>query len=311
MKTNFKLLFLFLVGITFFASCKKDGELLKDPEIKLAAQNYLDVAYGTSALQKADVYLPANRTTDTKVIIFVHGGSFIGGDKSDFTALVKELVRANFAVVNMNYRLVDATGLYDSPVKHLESAVKVRDQVSDVALAVNFVLSKAKEWNVSETKLAIAGHSAGATLSLLYGYDAQNTNKVKAIANLAGSLDHTFLDIPFYQFLLPAAYLEVGYRYTGYEVVAASDPYYRAISPLYVANANQKIPTLTVFPELNEVNGLPKQNRATFDAFTSRLNTLAVPNKFVLVAGADHEFSKPGNIDIVLKETIAYFNSVL
>ena len=308
MKSIFKIA---LVLLFLGTSCKKDAPVITDPVLKVEAQTLLDVSYGSNPFQKMDVYLPANRSSITSVIVFVHGGSFISGDKSDFTALVKELVRANFAVLNVNYRLVDASGLFDTPVKHMESVVKIKDQVTDISSIVNFALSKAKEWQVSETKLALAGHSAGATLSLLYGYDALNTNKVKAIANLAGALDQTFLDIPFYNFLLPPAYLEAGYRYTGYDVGPTTDPYYRAISPLYVANAGQKIPTLTIFPELNDVNGLPKQNRATFDAFTSKLTSLGVPNKFVQVAGANHEFSKAGNIDIVLKETVDYFNATL
>lgn len=311
MKSIFRIvLVLFFLGVSF-TSCKKDAPVITDPVIKVEAQTVLDVSYGSHPLQKMDVYLPANRSSATNVIIFVHGGSFISGDKSDFTFLVKELVRANFAVLNVNYRLVDATGLFDTPVKHMESAVKIKDQVTDISSIVNYALAKAKEWQVSETKLALAGHSAGATLSLLYGYDALNTNKVKAIANLAGALDQTFLDIPFYNFLIPSVFLEAGYRYTGYEVGPTTDPYYRAISPLYVANASQKIPTLTVFPELNDVNGLPKQNRATFDAFTSKLTSLGVPNKFVQIAGADHEFTKAGNVDIVLKETVDYFNATL
>lgn len=311
MKSIFRIvLVIFFLGVSF-TSCKKDAPVITDPVIKVEAQTVLDVSYGSHPLQKMDVYLPANRSSATNVIIFVHGGSFISGDKSDFTFLVKELVRANFAVLNVNYRLVDATGLFDTPVKHMESAVKIKDQVTDISSIVNYALSKAKEWQVSETKLALAGHSAGATLSLLYGYDVLNTNKVKAIANLAGALDQTFLDIPFYNFLIPSVFLEAGYRYTGYEVGPTTDPYYRAISPLYVANASQKIPTLTVFPELNEVNGLPKQNRATFDAFTLKLTSLGVPNKFVQIAGADHEFSKAGNVDIVLKETVDYFNATL
>lgn len=303
--------FLLILLTTSFTACKKDTAVITDPVINVQAETVLDVSYGSNALQKMDVYLPANRSSSTSLIIFVHGGSFIGGDKSLYTSLVKELVRANFAVLNVNYRLVDATGLYDSPVKHIESAIKIKDQVADMATIVNYAILKAKDWKISETKMAMAGHSAGATLSLLYSYDAINTNKIKAVANLAGSLDHTFLDIPFYNFIIPPAYLEAGYRYTGYEVGPTTDVYYRAISPLYVANASQKIPTLTVFPELNDVNGLPKQNRAAFDAFTTKLNSLAVPNKFVQVAGADHEFSKIGNIDIVLKETIDYFNANL
>jgi len=294
------------ISITFSA-CKKDT--VETPKVVTEAKTTLNVKYGASALQNMDIYLPANRTSNTGLVIFAHGGSFIGGDKDDYTTLVKELVRNDFAVININYRLVDATGLYDSPVRHMQSAVKIKDQVSDVSLAIDYAIAHAKEWQVSESKIALAGHSAGATLALLYSYDARNTNKVKVVANLAGALDQTFTDIPFFSYLLPDFLLEGGYRYTGYEVSTANDQHYKAISPLYVANDTQKIPTLNIFPELNDVGGLPKQGRATFNAFTTKLNSLSVPNKFVQIAGADHEFT--GKFDLVLKEVVTYFNANL
>ncbi|MCY1551010.1 hypothetical protein D9M68_873080 [compost metagenome] len=131
------------------------------------------------------------------------------------------------------------------------------------------------------------------------------------MVNLAGALDLTVVDIPFYNYVLPAAVLEAGYRYTGYEATAATDIYYRAVSPLYVANTAQRIPTLIVFPELNDVNGLPKQDRATFDAFRTKLESFSVPSQFVVMAGADHEFSKPGNLDQVIRETVNYLSVYL
>jgi acetyl esterase/lipase len=306
-KTTFALLLLLFT----FSACNKDSGLLTDPIITIEAQTLMDVPYGNNAAQKMDVYLPANRSQNTSLIIFVHGGSFVGGDKSYFTYLVKELVRANFAVLNVNYRLVNATGLYTTPVRHLQSSIKIKDQVADIATIVNYAIDHAKEWQVSESKIGMAGHSAGATLSLLYAYDLINTNKVKAVVNLAGALDQTFVDIPYYYYYLSESALEAGYRYTGYNAGATTDVYYRAISPIYVANSTQKIPTLNVFPELNDVNGLPKQDRATFDAFTSKLNSLNIPNKFIQVAGADHDFSKFGNTEIVLTETMAYFKANL
>lgn len=311
MKSVSKAILLSVFLFVAASSCKKDAPVVETPKIITEAKTITNLSYGSNAAQVMDVYLPTNRTSNTSVIIFVHGGSFIAGDKSDFSSLVKELVRNDFAVLNVNYRLVDATGLYDTPVKHLESAVKVKDQVADMALVVDYAIAHAKEWQVSESKMAMAGHSAGATLSLLYAYDARNANKIKAVANLAGALDQTFTDIPFYNFLLPSAVLEGGYRYTGYEVSAANEQHYKDISPLYVANSTQKIPTLTIFPENNSVDGLPKQDRKTFDAFTAKLNSVGVPNKFVQIAGADHEFSKVGNFDIVLTETTAYFKANL
>jgi acetyl esterase/lipase len=286
-------------------SCKKS-----DKEQPLEAKTMLNVNYGSNSLQNMDVYLPANRNADTKVIVFVHGGSFIGGDKGDYTSVAAELVKRNFAVVNINYRLVDGSGLETNPVTHKLSNVLVKDQVDDLSLAVDYALDHADEWQISKNRVAIVGHSAGATLGLLYGYGTKNTGKVKAIVNLAGALDQTFTDIPGYAYLPPQV-LELGYRFTGYQVNLANEAQYKAISPLYVANTNQKIPTLTIFPQNNMVAGLPKQDRATFDAFTAKLNQLGVPNKFVQIAGADHSFTTAGSLQLVFIELLAYLNANL
>ncbi|MNK64935.1 acetyl esterase [compost metagenome] len=288
----------------FLTSCKKSNK-----EQALEAETKLNVSYGGNSLQKMDVYLPANRNTETKLIVFVHGGSFIEGDKSTYTPIVAELVKRNYAVVNINYRLVDGSNLE----VRKQSEVSVLNQVDDVSLAIDYTLAHADEWKVSKSKVALVGHSAGATLGLLYSYGSKNTGKVKVVANLAGALDQTFTDIPNFASVLPAQVLEFGYRLTGYEVSLANEQYYKAISPLYVANANQKIPTLTIFPQNNVVLSFPKQDRATFDRFTAKLNEveIGVPNKFVQIPNADHSFTTTGSIQLVFVELLAYLNANL
>ncbi len=284
------------------AACKKSSST------SLEAETFSNVSYGSNSLQKMDVYLPAKRSAATKVVVFIHGGSFIGGDKSDYASLVEELYKRDFAVVNINYRLVDGSGLETNPITHKKSSILMADQVTDVSAAVDFVISKAEDWQISSSKIAIVGHSAGATLGLLYTYGNKNTSKVKAVANLAGALDQTFTDIPNYS-ALPAQVLELGYRYTGYDASPANEGFYKAISPLYVANTSQKVNTLTIFPENNAVGAFPKQNRATFDAFGSKLNQLGVPHKFVQIPGADHSFTTAGSIQLVFIELLSFLSS--
>jgi acetyl esterase/lipase len=287
------------------SACKKADEPVY--QTAAASQVLLAVSYGSDPKQKMDVYLPPNRSTNTSIIVFVHGGSFIGGDKSEFTAHAKYLASCGYAVLNVNYRLVDATGVFEEPVKHQQSSVKIKDQVSDISSAVDFAIANSKKWVVSSHRVAIAGHSAGGTLALLYSYGLQNTNKVQAVANIAGALDLVFTNIPNWQFY-PNYLLEGGFRYTGYTVDLANEKYYKEVSPLYSANETKRIPTLNIFPQNNDVDGLPNQDLTTYAGFTNRLNELKVPNQFLFVAGADHVFSKPADWEKVLTATVAYFN---
>ncbi len=308
-KRSLKLVSLTLMLSLVFIGCQKDEE--PTYQTKAEAETFVNLAYGNDGMQVMDVYLPQNRTSNTATLILIHGGSFIGGDKSQYTVMAKFLASKGFAVLNVNYRLVDAEGVYNRPMPiRKESAVKIKDQVTDINAVVDFAISHAKQWVVSKERLAITGHSAGGTLGLLYSYSDNNNNKVKAISNLAGALDLVFTNLPGWQDYPPYIF-EGAYRFTGAEVSIANESVYKAISPLYAANTTKKVPALNIFPQDNNVDGLPLQDRATYDKFTARLDELKVPNEFFYVAGADHAFSKPGNMSVVLEKTINYFKEKL
>lgn len=305
MKLSVKLVAVAVV-LFFLSSCKKSVEPSWQSETEVAMMS--DVAYGSDPKQTMDVYLPPNRTTNTGVIILVHGGSFIGGDKKELTSQAKYLAASGYAVLNVNYRLVNSAELYNVPRQKQISNIKISDQVTDMALVVDYALSHAKEWVVSRSRVAMVGHSAGATLSLLYAYNDINTNKVKAVSNLAGALDLVFTNVPNWEFYPPYLF-EAGLRFTGAEVSLESKTAYENISPLFVANDKRPVPTLNVFPQNNDVAGLPKQDLTTFRNFTDKLNNLKIPNEFVFVAGANHVFSKADDWQLILDKSVNFFNA--
>lgn len=158
----------------FLVSCKKT-ESSPDPSVK-PAQSIANVAYGSDPQQKMDVYLPAGRNSATKVMILIHGGSWNGGDKSDFDAYVDTLKRRepSYAIFNINYRLANTTNLFPA-------------QEEDVKSAIEFILSKSAEYVISE-KLVLVGASAGAHLALLQAYKHPNP-AVKAVIDFFGPTD--------------------------------------------------------------------------------------------------------------------------
>lgn len=77
---DLSVLFGLFISTTFTACRKADKskELLSQLDVK-------NVAYGRDSLQVMDVFLPAGRdTANTKVILFIHSGSWSGGDKDEF-----------------------------------------------------------------------------------------------------------------------------------------------------------------------------------------------------------------------------------
>lgn len=166
----------FLLLSLLFIRCQKENN---SGSATLPEKTMMNVSYGTDAAQKMDVYLPTGRDASTKVIILVHPGGWNTGDKSDFNPYVDTLKRrlSDHAIFNINYRL--STG----------SINLFPTQENDVKAAVDFIISKTNEYNISD-KLVLIGASAGAHLSLLQAYK-YSTPKIKAVVDFFGPADLT------------------------------------------------------------------------------------------------------------------------
>jgi acetyl esterase/lipase len=189
------------------------------------------------------------------------------------------------------------------------SPIKISDQLSDIEAAVDLAASKSSEWRMSNHKWAIAGHSAGATLALLYAYgDKNNGGRVKVAANWAGATNFAFQDESEVEQWDPRI-VEIIYRAVGAEPEQANILAYMVASPMWLAIQGRGRATINIRPEFNNVGDLPDGSKAEYQKFTQILNDKGVANKWVEVAGADHGFSKAGNWDLVVNETAAFFNS--
>ena len=81
---------------------KRDAGL-KTPENIV---RYDDIIYGTeSKWQKLDVYCQKDATGKLPVIVSVHGGGWVYGDKERYQFYCMDLAERGFAVVNFSYRL--------------------------------------------------------------------------------------------------------------------------------------------------------------------------------------------------------------
>ncbi len=95
----------------------------------------------------------------TPLLFYIHGGGWSGGDRSVVRSLLKPALDAGISVVSVEYRTIK-----DSTADGLVPPVK--GPMFDCARALQFTRSKAKDWNLDKTKVALAGGSAGACTSL-------------------------------------------------------------------------------------------------------------------------------------------------
>ncbi|WP_144650319.1 alpha/beta hydrolase [Bacillus cereus] len=98
-----------------------------------------------------DIIYPKNLTGKTPVLFLVHGGGFVGGDKSDITGYAVELAARGYTVININYALAPKRK-YPTPVLQLGEAYE-------------YIKANAKKYNVKLDDLYFAGDSAGAQIS--------------------------------------------------------------------------------------------------------------------------------------------------
>jgi acetyl esterase/lipase len=167
-----------LCGLFFsasFAACNKDQDTKE-----VVQTDIKNVSYGSDTAQRMDVYLPAGRSTDsTNVILFIHGGSWSGGDKSEFDEAILAIRNQlpGFAMFNMNYRLVRP------------GANRFPTQMDDIKSALAFINSKSEDYKINTGKIVLVGASAGAHLALLQAYRYNTDGKIKAVIDLFGPTD--------------------------------------------------------------------------------------------------------------------------
>jgi acetyl esterase/lipase len=124
------------------------------PAIKPTLAN---VPYGSDPSQVVDFY-KSSSDKPAPLMFFIHGGGWNGGSKDRISGL-KECLDAGLAVVSVEYRFV--------PKAHA-AGIKppVKWPLEDAARALQFVRSKAAEWNIDKTRIGASGGSAGACSSL-------------------------------------------------------------------------------------------------------------------------------------------------
>ena len=106
-----------------------------------------------------DIYWPEDGNGPFPVILVIHGGAFMGGDKRDIqlTPMLEGLKRG-YAVVSMNYRM-SGEAIFPALVQ-------------DVRAAIRWVRANAKQFLLDPTRIATWGGSAGGYLSLMAGVGA-------------------------------------------------------------------------------------------------------------------------------------------
>lgn len=184
---------------------------------------------------KMDIYQLKNSKLISPVIIEIHGGGFVAGDKKYRKGLSNWLVRmTNATVFNINYSL--------APKNKFPCAIY------DIANAFNFIVKNANKWNVDKSKIIICGDSAGAfyasvLCTIFCNQKYRNLLKIKILkSNIIGCIlncgvydlklaltNKTLFNISKF---LVKDFLGISVKHI------ENHPYYKIMSPINFINSN-------------------------------------------------------------------------
>ena len=162
---------------------------------------------GSSQTLKLDLYSPSGDTeTSRPLVVFAHGGGFVGGSKDAGQEFAQYLAKAGYVAASIQYRLVDANTLaaIQAGNKTMPTVVKqaLVDAVHDMKAAIRFLVhnNTANNYGIDTSKIFIAGYSAGALTALHTAYlsatseltgEADLVTYIGNNGNLAGDTDST------------------------------------------------------------------------------------------------------------------------
>jgi acetyl esterase/lipase len=161
-----------------------------DVQVPESIEEFKNIEYknvGSKSLQ-LDIYRPKDLEEPRPVMIFIHGGAWRSGKRSDYLPYLIDYAEKGFVTATVSYRLV-------------KEAV-FPAAVQDVNCGVKWIRDHASEYGIDTSRVVLIGGSAGGHLAMMIGYggdeaffndecDLQNSSDVDVVINLYGPVDLT------------------------------------------------------------------------------------------------------------------------
>lgn len=119
-----------------------------------------DLRYGEYERQRLDVHRSASRAVGLPVLVFVHGGGFVRGDKN-----MSDVIHGNIATYFARHGVVGVNATYRLAPKH-----QWPSGVEDMAAIITWLRSHVDEYGGDPERIYLMGHSAGAAHVAAYTF---------------------------------------------------------------------------------------------------------------------------------------------
>ncbi len=254
---------------------------IQGPELPPSIEERKEIEYGRVGDRAllADLYSPRELSQPVPGLIFIHGGGWKGGKRSDYRVYTVDFAKRGFVVATISYRLAQEA--------------KFPAAVEDAKCAVRWMRANATQLHVDPDRIAVLGGSAGGYLSLMVGYTADDprleghgghegtSSAVQAVVDLYGPTD---LDTPL------GRSSDLVRNFLGKSF--ADDPeLYRFASPITHLDAKDP-PTFVLQGTIDST--VPVEQS---DKLVAKLKSLGVPHWYDRLTGWPHtmDLAKPVN----------------
>ena len=170
-----------------------------------------------------DVYRPEKVESPRPVFVFVHGGRWKSGKKSQYKFLGRRMASKGVVTVIPDYRLSPRT--------------EYRGATTDVAKALIWTKEHIAEFGGDEDRIFIAGHSAGGHLAALVSLDPHYFDSLNVPSPLSGTILIDAFGLDMYGFLSNESFKK---HRTYYAMFGRNPEDWKDGSPLFHLNGNIK-----------------------------------------------------------------------
>lgn len=264
----------------------------KEPAVPASVQEIKDIEYKNingKSLQ-LDMYIPKNLAKPAPLLVFIHGGAWAHGKRSDYLTYLIPFAQQGYITATVSYRLVkDSTNTYPA------CAEDIRD-------AVQWFFQNGEKYGYNPDEIALIGGSAGGHLSLLgaYGWhpfaEKQDSvvapqHKIKAVVDIYGPYD---LTTPYSQTQRLVT------RFIGHSYKERPD-LYREASPMSFLDKTAP-PTLILHGTADNLVPISQS-----DSLKARLDRLGIPNVYCRVPGWPHTMDLAQRVNDYSRKQMSLF----
>lgn len=155
-------LYISLVIILLLAACGS----------RISADIKSDIQYGQNERYQLDAFLCKDRNESSPLVILIHPGAWVSGDKAIVSVLADSLFQNGINIININMR-------------YASDSVHLADLMEDIDTLKEFLKQQAKEWRIHTDQVILGGSSSGAHLAIYYSYTHHKSGWVKGTFGFA------------------------------------------------------------------------------------------------------------------------------